>query len=48
MVDQDIVCELLKKSFAARNVSEQKLMAQQSRPVPKFMLKSKDSFTLEW
>ena len=29
--------ELLKKSFAARNLSEQKLIAQQPRPVPKLM-----------
>ena len=45
MVDRDIVCELSKKSFAARNESEHKPLAQQPRPVPKLMLKSKDSFT---
>ena len=33
------------KYFATMNVSEQKLIAKQPRPVPKLKLKTKDSFT---
>ena len=39
---RDIISQLLKKSLAARNLSEQKLIAQQPRPLPKLMLKTKD------
>ena len=46
-LDGDIVCEILNKSFAARNVNEQKLIAQQPRPIPKLKLKTKDSFTTD-
>ena len=42
MVDRDIVSELIKNSFAARNVSEQKVIAQQPRPVPNLTLKTRD------
>ena len=44
----DIVSQLLKKSFAARNVSEQKVIVKQ-KPTPKLLLKTKDrSFQEAW
>ena len=44
----DIITQLLKKSFAARNASEQKVIANQ-KPTPKLTLKTKDrSFQEAW
>ena len=44
----DIVSQLLRKSFAARNVSEQKVIVNQ-KPTPKLVLKTKDrSFQEVW
>ena len=37
----DMITQLLKKSFAARNVSEQKVIFNQ-KPTPKLALKTKD------
>ena len=43
----DIVFQVLKKSFAARNVSEQKVIVK--HPTPKLVLKTKDrSFQEVW
>ena len=45
----DIIVQLLKKSFAARSVGEQKIIVQQERPKPPLDLKTKNqSFQEEW
>ena len=47
--DRDLVSQLLKKPFAARNVAEQKLIVQQPRPVPNLKMKTKDRvFQFDW
>ena len=38
----DIIVQLLKKSFAARSVAEQKIIVQQERPKPPLDLKTKN------
>lgn len=46
---QDIVAELVERSFSSRNISEQKQIARMSRPIPKLTLKTNDrSFQESW
>ncbi|XP_046858656.1 uncharacterized protein LOC124452108 [Xenia sp. Carnegie-2017] len=46
---QDIVAELVERSFSSRNISELKQIARMSRPIPKLALKTNDrSFQESW
>ena len=39
---QDIISDLLRKSFGSRQISEQKAIIQRQRPMPTLTLKMKD------